>query len=447
MASVLLPLLAFACVDYNLGGGGDLGTGTTDSAGGTQVIDGPVAEIALDPLLYFQGVCDAPASEVLIIESVGEADLIVNDLVLGAVELGGFTVTPPSALPFAVPTGESAEVTVTWTPESGNYSDSLDAEFWVYSNAHTEPEVRVAMVAENVQDDNPPSLSITGPECLTIYDGDPVSLVAILAAAGDPETLIVTWESDRDGVIQKYTADADGTSTLIATLSPGEHTLTATVTDACDRSGSGTFDLTVTAPETVYTGPAPDGLAFDDQGYLWIADWETDRLYQVDPLTLGILKALDLPGDGVDGATFLGGEMLVSFYKTNELVFVDLCDGSETGRWNAPGNGVSDVSWDGTDLWMLEYEANRIHRLDPSTGASLEWFPAPIDNPNGLAFDGTWFYMTGNGDDPHLGRLDSSFSEVQRYTLPGNDPRGVAWDGVEVWWSDAGVWKIDSFVP
>jgi hypothetical protein len=447
MTALLLPILALACVDYELSGGKDPGSGTVDTAAATEPPDGPVAEIALEPLLYMQGICDMPGSDVLIIESVGEADLVVNELALGDVDLGQFEITPPSALPFAVPVGETAEVIVTWTPETGDYSSTLDAELWVRSTAYTEPEVRVAIVAENVQDDNLPSLSIAGPDCLTIYDGDPVSLVATLVAAGNPEDLIVTWESDLDGVIQKYTADADSTSTLIATLSPGEHRLTATVTDACDRAGSGSFDLTVTAPEAVYSGPAPDGLAFDDQGYLWIADFESDRLYQVDPLTLGILKALNLPGEGVDGATFMGGEMLVSFYKTNELVFVDLCDGSETGRWNAPGNGVSDVSWDGTDLWMLEYEANRIHRLDPATGASLEWFPTPIDNPNGLAYDGTYFYMTGNGTDPHLGQLDASFNEVQRYNLPGNDPRGVAWDGAEVWYSDASVWTIGSFAP
>ncbi|GEM_PF-3497349 len=446
MIPAFLPLIALACVDYELSGGGDLGAGTDDSASATEVLDGPVAELALDPLLHIQAVCDGPGSDVLVLESVGEADLVVNDLVFGPVAQGTFGTTPPSPLPFSIPVGDTADVVVTWTPDAGDFT-AVDAELWVHSTATTDPEVRVAIVAEHVQDDQLPELSIAGPDCLTIYDGDPVTLTATLTAPGDPTTMIVTWESDLDGMIQKYTADADGTSTLDATLSPGDHVLTATVTDACERQGSDSFALTVTAPETVYTGSQPDGLAFDDQGYLWIADFGSDRLYQVDPLSLGILKALNLPGDGVDGATFMGGEMLVSFYRTNELVFVDLCDGSETGRWNAPGNGVSDVSFDGTDLWMLEYEANRIHRLDPSTGASLEWFSAPIDNPNGLAFDGTWFYMTGNGNDPHLGRLDASFNEVQRYNLPGNDPRGVAWDGTEVWYSDASLWTIDSFVP
>lgn len=447
MSLVLLSALGLGCVDYALSGGKDPVGGGDSGVEATDTLDGPTAAIAAEPLVFIQAVCSAPTREVLVLESTGEADLVVNSLTLADVTTGELALTLPSPAPFSIPAGTTADVVITWTPDDGDYTSTLDAALVIASTAHADPTVRVAVAAENRQDDALPEIRVAGPDCLIIHDGDPVSLIATITSPVDPGSLIVTWESDRDGVIQKYTVDADGTSTLDAVLSPGDHVLTATVSDPCDREDSASFTLTVKAPSATYSGPQPDGLAFDDNGTLWIADYGTDRVYQVDPLTLGILKALDLPGDGVDGVTFMDGEMLVSFYRTNELVFVDLCDGSETGRWNAPGGGVSDVSFDGTDLWMLEYEANRIHRLDAGTGRSLETFAAPIDNPNGLAFDGTWFYMTGNGDDPHLGRLDTSFNEVERYNIPGNDPRGVAWDGTDIWYSDASLWTIDILVP
>jgi streptogramin lyase len=445
---MLFVILSVACLDYELNSGDDLGEPGEDTATEvTDTLDDLTAEIDVEPLLYLQAACSAPVSDVLVLESIGEADLVINEVNLFDITTGEVDLEFPSPLPFLVPASTTAEVLVTWTPDEGDFESALQAEIQVLSSAHERPEMAVALVAQNFQDDNPPIIGIQGPDCLTIYDGDPVTLVATAIGSVGPESLIVTWESDLDGVVQKNTLDAASTSTLDATLSVGDHVITATVSDPCDRSASASFELTVTAPEAVYNGPQPDGLAFDDRGYLWIADYGTDRVYQVEPSTLGILKALNLPGDGVAGVTFLNGEMLVSFYQTNELVFVDLCDGSETGRWKAPGNGVSDVSFDGTDLWMLEYNANRVHRLDTSTGASLETFTTPIDHPNGLAFDGTYFYMTGNGSDPHLGRLDTDFNELERYNLPGNDPRGVAWDGTLLWYSDASLWTIDTLVP
>jgi hypothetical protein len=126
----------------------------------------------------------------------------------------------------------------------------------------------------------PPELELLAP-----IDGDLFNegeLVSFVATASDAETaasdLLVTWESDLDGLLDESYAAADGSILFETTaLSPGEHNVTLTVTDGDglyvigtvlisvnDLPGAPTVSLSPSSPGTddtltaSVTGPSAD---------------------------------------------------------------------------------------------------------------------------------------------------------------------------------------------
>ncbi len=292
-----------------------------------------------------------------------------------------------------------------------------------------------------------PTLTVEAPICGTVAEDQRLAMTATVSDDGSMRDLIVRWESDRDGLLHEGAPDGSGQQTLETTLSAGEHSITVRVEDAQGATASSVHTLSVVGYTGTYIPQGPDGLSFDDSGYLWVADWDTDRVYRVNPTTFGILWEFDLPYEGADGLTLMGDEILVSFYYTNQVAVLDACTGAELDSWPSPTpGGISDVSWDGSDLWVTDYLEQRIHRVDPGTGRALESFTAPYPYSNGLCFDGSHFWLTANVESDRIARLDSGFQVLEEYAHRGDDPRGIAFDGEWIWWSDGLGGLIDTLV-
>jgi len=444
--SLILGLtLGPACTDYDLKREEDA-TGAEDS--GT-VPDGettpPAAgdpAAALEGAMYFVSECLENSTDTLLIHSVGDVDLTVSEVNVVDVSNGTLTATPSVALPATVPPDGSMSVILTWFPDA-NVDMTGELEVITDDPRGAAQILDVAGVVSG--ESQPPTVSLDGPECTSLLLGDPLFMSATASDPEDPpELLWAVWESDVSGVLQEDWVGADGVSTLDIIPPEGEQRITVTITDSCGQSSNTSYVLDVTDTSGSYPGPAPDGLSFDDQGYLWIADYESDRVYQVDPITLGIIKELNLPYSGADGLTWMDGVMLVSFYTSNQVVAIDPCNGAEVDSFNAPGSGVSDVSWDGSRLWLTDYTSQSIYEVDPTSGAVLDYYRAPFAYPNGLAWDGSYFWLTANSTTDKLARLDSNFIELEDYPHTGSDPRGVAWDGTDIWYSDGTLWIIDT---
>lgn len=443
---LLLAIGLLACSDYDLKRGDDVAGEDTAGGGGAteQPPTGGDPSAAMEGSAHLVSGCGGEASDVLYIYSVGGGDLTVSEVSVVSASGGSLSATPAEALPATVPPGESLEVLLSWSPEG---SEAFYGELYVRTD---DPALDTALTVtgEVLDESTAPEVTLSVPECASVLLGDPVTLEATAwDAESAPQDLYAVWESDVDGVLQEGWLDIDGTSALSLTPSQGLHTVTVTVTDTCGVSSAAATTLDITDTRGQYPGSEPDGLGFDDRGYLWIADYGSDRVYQVETLTLGIIKELALPYSGADGVTWMDGQMLVSFYQSNQVVAIDPCTGAETGSFPAPGSGVSDVSWDGSGLWLTDYTTKSIYKVDPATGAVLDYFSAPFSYPNGLAWDGASFWLTANSTTKRIARLDTSFQVIEDIAFSGSDPRGVAWDGERIWYSDASLWRVDVLWP
>ncbi|MEO1273442.1 MAG: hypothetical protein AAFX99_35610, partial [Myxococcota bacterium] len=154
-----------------------------------------------------------------------------------------------------------------------------------------------ASVTVNVIEDLPPTIALLSPpEETTVVVGDSVT---IDVQVGDDRTPIaelnVTLESDLDGPIPLGTPDLQGILTAMVALTEGNHTLTASVTDARDQTATATRTITLVANQapTIDIDSPQDNLevAFGEQVTfdLTVADDE-------DPptaLTVELISSLD----------------------------------------------------------------------------------------------------------------------------------------------------------
>jgi glutamine cyclotransferase len=441
-----LLALALACSDYDLKRGSDAEGVDTDQAAPQDTA--PPDEDAAIPGLSVEvfdpvSTCYGPGEGALVITNDGDADLEVQGVLVVSVSDG--TLSTEADLPAVLTPGDALTVVLTWVPSA---ADTLEAELELYTDHPDQPTMPLEVSGEVAFESTPPVVTLSSAECTTLLPGVPVTLRATVSDAEDPaDALYYYWEDETGAVLDEGYLDPSGVTEITITPDAGAHDYRLRAVDTCNTEGENTYELTVIDSYYTYPGSEPDGLGFDDLGYLWIADYGSDRVYQVVPDTLGVLQEFTLPYNGADGLTWMNGEMLVSFYSSNVIAFIDPCTSTVVDVWSAPGSGVSDVSWDGSELWAVDYTAAYLYRLDPSTGVTQEVVSAPFSRPNGLAWDGTSFWMTANypGQEA-LARLDTDFKVVEEYEHYG-DPRGVAWDGSQIWFSDASLWFIGTITP
>jgi len=171
---------------------------------------------------------------------------------------------------------------------------------------------------------------------------------------------------------------------------------------ACGQSATTAAEPTAEAQklsEFPSPGPSPVDLAWNGTT-LWVADDETNLLYQVDPIS------------------------------------------GEPARWEVgwEAEHLQGVAWDAQNLWVLDGEAAVIQRLDPNTGEETHSIKAPESNIEGdwsyagMAWDGQFLWVAISAAwCSTLNRIDPGTGEIVVSFFPQCNPRGLASNGELLW--------------
>jgi glutamine cyclotransferase len=139
------------------------------------------------------------------------------------------------------------------------------------------------------------------------------------------------------------------------------------------------------------------GTAFDGQYLYQIAE---DRIQKIEPETGRLVATIPAPGGGGDsGLAWAEGTLWVGQYRSRKIYQVD----PETGailRTIASNRFVTGVTWVDGELWHATWEGDEseLRRVDPQTGEVLEKIEMPPGvGISGLESDGNDRFFCGGG--------------------------------------------------
>jgi transglutaminase-like putative cysteine protease/sugar lactone lactonase YvrE len=183
----------------------------------------------------------------------------------------------------------------------------------------------------------------------------------------------------------------------------------------------------------------PTGLAWDGQ-HLWVADLETARFYQLDPVSGRVLASIDAPGYQPLGLAWDGTQLWVIDALDKTAYAVDPESGLTKRALPLDTESAKGIAWDGSALWTVDARAGVINRLDQKDGTTFKSFPSPMANQRGdelgLAFDGSYLWVSDRLTDI-IYRVDPTTGAVlDAFPSPGPYPAGLAWDGAHLWCVD-----------
>jgi len=247
----------------------------------------------------------------------------------------------------------------------------------------------------------------------------------------------------------------------------------------------------------------PQGITYYD-GYLWVVDFATDRIYRVYPndvldtdeitvlfsagdsdLNLPLTDANDPPinSDGTPigscnsatpagqycgggGITFADNFLWNASPITDDIIKIDPVDGDNLETENALASlafpSPTDMAFDGTHFWVVDWQSNTINKVLPEDGTIISSLPGPSilpsyqSNPNtdnarpfGITWDGQALWISEQSD-LRIYRIDPSDGSILAYfDTQGSDPKGLTWDGEYLWHIDQTtqtIYKLDSGV-
>lgn len=257
-----LPLtLLAACSDYGFHGDKEPSPEGQDTA---EVPDLSAPEIEVSPERVDLGAVCGSGAATATVRSVGDAPLTLTGL---RVDGDAWALEGAPALPLTLEPGAAIELQLVGGPG--------EATLFVESDDADEPSV--AVPARSVAD-LPPSVTLLSPTADQILAVDAVG--GLLAQVEDdrtaPTDLVVTWESDVDGPLAGGTVDASGLATQpwdAAMQSPGAHTFTVSVTDACDQT------VTAEVSACQNAGYISDNLDLGTWTFNGTAGWDTTNAW------------------------------------------------------------------------------------------------------------------------------------------------------------------------
>ena len=247
-----------------------------------------VPEISVDPAEVQPGVTCEDVVQDITFTNVGNDVLTVTDLLLTG---DGWLLVSEPGLPLVLDPEASGFATVR--------GQGGPASLAVRSDDPARSQVTVLLESEP---DELPDLGLTDP-------ADGGALTAGLRTtfegvahdgATDPTTLSVQWTSDVDGDLGTVTPNADGSFSLDwdgLLQSPGPHTLTATMTDAC---GTTVEDSIQICQESGYSADELElGTWHFEGSAFWDEEADVVELTDLDPFAVGTAfhTAAVVPGD------------------------------------------------------------------------------------------------------------------------------------------------------
>lgn len=157
------------------------------------------------------------------------------------------------------------------------------------------------------------------------------------------------------------------------------------------------------------------------------------------------IQSFSIPGSFPTGLTFDGENLWLADYQTDLLYCLDPSSGDVVRTIPAPAYWPEGLAWDGEALWnadvkggipMSENYAGKIYRIDPATGNILKTLHAPTSTPRGLTWDGTYLWCVDNAADEVVQFSPEDGTTIRSFRSPASDPRGITFDGNYLWISD-----------
>lgn len=238
-----------------------------------------------------------------------------------------------------------------------------------------------AVVTVTVVSSNGPNLSIDAPSNGANYEqGESVSLIATATDAEDGDlSASIIWNSNPDGMI------GSGASILVSTLSPGTHTITASVTDSDDLTGTDSIQITINA---IIFPPSLTGVALTTTSG---SEFDT-----------GDLKVNYTPA----GST----ATVATAWKVNGaavmMLYLPMEGGEPAALSDYSGNGAAPATKSGDPAWSATagHDGNGAYIFDGDDYLDAgEIFPA-VSSYTKTA----WVYRTGAGGNIISGDTDPS---------------------------------------
>lgn len=236
------------------------------------------------------------------------------------------------------------------------------------------------------------------------------------------------------------------------------------------------------------TPTTPQGIAYHN-GYLYIVDFGTDRIYRTLPEDVFAADGVTIThaagesnfnipiidngttGPTGGGLTFASNFLWNASPVTDDIIKIDPIDGDTLEAENTLSTALvpspSGIAFDGTYFWIIDWRTNTINKVLPEDGTVLSTIPGPSNLPSaangnsvtnakpfGIVWDGAALWVSDHHEDriyrinPDNGAILTSFS-TSAFTIPSEDPKGLAWDGEFLWLTDQSsqtIYKIETGV-
>lgn len=283
---------------------------------------------------------------------------------------------------------------------------------------------------------------------------------------------------------------------LLLTLSSLSSTLFAAPGDVLESFSI----VNTTDPADGRTPNTYQGIEYHD-GYIWVLDYGTDRVYRVYPQQVldddGVTVLANqgesdfnipipdnLPNSvtspdcstqakctGGGALTFANNFFWNSSPVTDDIIKLDPVDGDNLESENTLSDlafpSPTGITFDGTNFWIVDRQSNTVKRVRPEDGVVLSSIPGPSqlpsfeDNPSvtnakpwGITWDGAALWVSERADQ-RIYRIDPVDGAILNFienptTL--SDPLGLSWDGEFLWainrdsGSSASILKLESGV-
>lgn len=197
-------------------------------------------------------------------------------------------------------------------------------------------------------------------------------------------------------------------------------------------------------------GPQPEGITSDGV-HLWVADFQTGRIYRMDTQTGEVVASYPAPGPRPEGLAWDGTHLWNGDWETRLIYRLAVSDSELVidRELPTPGGGRPvGLTWDGEALWLTTWSPFYLFRLDPVTGDTLRsrslqdsddlLYPAVSARPEDLAWDGSQLWIT-DWFTREVHRVHPESLTVTR-TLGSGGPRsvGLAFHFGYLWNGDTG---------
>lgn len=182
-------------------------------------------------------------------------------------------------------------------------------------------------------------------------------------------------------------------------------------------------------------------LTFDGTN-LWLVTEDLGEYKIIQISTTGtLLKTIDWSGNGADGLTFDGTNLILADYVTEKIYALNPNEGNLFDYPNT--NSINFLTTDGATLWSLDKYNEVVTQFDFS-GNSSGSFITSMANPKGLVYDGTDLWIVnGFVNFEKLLKLDVSGNVLAEYTSTQylQEPIAMTYDGTNLWYLGGSYWQ------